>query len=120
VGREELTVLCGHLAVVRRAERRRLPGLKAGRADAIVAGAVVFDELVRAGGYAGLLVAEHGVRHGVLLRETFERRASSARWRMRGPAGWPSSTPAGSWPSLPGSSCSTDPSGPLVHGCPPG
>ena len=38
----------------------------------IVAGAVVFDELLRRG-YAGLLVAAHGVRHGVLLRETFER-----------------------------------------------
>jgi exopolyphosphatase/guanosine-5'-triphosphate,3'-diphosphate pyrophosphatase len=73
LGREELAVMCGHLAVVRRAERRQLAGLKAGRADAIVAGAVVLDELVRLGGYAGLVVAEHGVRHGVLLRETFER-----------------------------------------------
>ena len=55
------------------AERRQLPGLKPERADVIVAGAVVFDELLRRRGYAGLLVAEHGVRHGVLLRETFER-----------------------------------------------
>jgi exopolyphosphatase/pppGpp-phosphohydrolase len=58
---------------MQRADRRRLPDLKPGRADVIVAGAIVLDELVRVGGYAGLLVAEHGVRHGVLLRETFER-----------------------------------------------
>jgi exopolyphosphatase/guanosine-5'-triphosphate,3'-diphosphate pyrophosphatase len=55
------------------AERRQLPGLKPSRADVIVAGAVVIEALMRMGGYAGLLVAEHGVRHGVLLRETFER-----------------------------------------------
>lgn len=54
-------------------ERRRFPGLKPTRADVIVAGAVVLEELLRLGGYSGLLVAEHGVRHGVLLRETFER-----------------------------------------------
>jgi exopolyphosphatase/guanosine-5'-triphosphate,3'-diphosphate pyrophosphatase len=70
---EDLEAICGRLAVVGLAERRQLPGLKPDRADVIVAGAVVFDEIVRRGGYTGLLVAEHGVRHGVLLRETFER-----------------------------------------------
>jgi exopolyphosphatase/guanosine-5'-triphosphate,3'-diphosphate pyrophosphatase len=54
-------------------QRRQFPGLKPTRADVIVAGAVVLEELLRLGGYSGLLVAEHGVRHGVLLRETFER-----------------------------------------------
>lgn len=70
---EDLAVLCGRLAAVGLAERRLLPGLKADRADVIVAGAVVFDEILRRRGYTGLLVAGHGVRHGVLLRETFER-----------------------------------------------
>ena len=70
---EDLAAMCGRLAVVGLAERRQLPGLKPERADVIVAGAVVFDEILRRRGYASLLVAEHGVRHGVLLRETFER-----------------------------------------------
>ncbi len=51
-------------------ERRQFPGLKPSRADVVVAGALVLEELVRLGGYRGLLVAEHGVRHGMLLRET--------------------------------------------------
>jgi exopolyphosphatase/guanosine-5'-triphosphate,3'-diphosphate pyrophosphatase len=69
----DLAAICGRLAVVGLTERRRLAGLKPERADVIVAGAVVFDELLRGRGYTGLLVAEHGVRHGVLLRATFER-----------------------------------------------
>src|SRR5262245_365613 len=70
---EDLAAMCGRLAVVGLAERRQIAGLKAERADVIVAGAVVFDEILRRGGYRSLLVAAHGVRHGVLLRETFER-----------------------------------------------
>jgi exopolyphosphatase/guanosine-5'-triphosphate,3'-diphosphate pyrophosphatase len=69
----DLEAICGRLAVVGLAERRRLAGLRPERADVIVAGAVIFDELLRRRGYGGLLVAGHGVRHGVLLRETFER-----------------------------------------------
>jgi exopolyphosphatase/guanosine-5'-triphosphate,3'-diphosphate pyrophosphatase len=70
---EELAAMCGRLAVVGLTERRQIVGLKPERADVIVAGAVVFDEILRRGGYQSLLVAAHGVRHGVLLRETFER-----------------------------------------------
>jgi exopolyphosphatase / guanosine-5'-triphosphate,3'-diphosphate pyrophosphatase len=70
---EELAALCARVAMVNLDDRRQLPGLKPSRADIIVAGAVVLDELLRLGGYQSLLVAEHGVRHGVLLRETFER-----------------------------------------------
>src|SRR5262245_1160198 len=73
---EDLAAMCGRLAVVGLAERRQIAGLKAERADVIVAGAVVFDEILRRGGYRSLLVAAHGVRHGVLLRETFERLGS--------------------------------------------
>jgi exopolyphosphatase/guanosine-5'-triphosphate,3'-diphosphate pyrophosphatase len=51
--------------------RRRLPGLKARRADIIVAGAVVIDETMAAAGRAALTVCERGVRHGLLIRETF-------------------------------------------------
>jgi exopolyphosphatase/guanosine-5'-triphosphate,3'-diphosphate pyrophosphatase len=51
--------------------RRRLPGLKARRADIIVAGTVVLDEVMAATGITALTVCERGVRHGLLIRETF-------------------------------------------------
>jgi exopolyphosphatase / guanosine-5'-triphosphate,3'-diphosphate pyrophosphatase len=51
--------------------RRRLRGLKARRADIIVAGAVVLQELMAVAGFRALTVCERGVRHGLLLRETF-------------------------------------------------
>jgi exopolyphosphatase/guanosine-5'-triphosphate,3'-diphosphate pyrophosphatase len=69
----ELEAIRARLAALALEERQQFPGLKPTRADVIVAGALVLEELIRLGGYRGLLVAEHGVRHGVLLRETFER-----------------------------------------------
>jgi exopolyphosphatase/guanosine-5'-triphosphate,3'-diphosphate pyrophosphatase len=51
--------------------RRRLPGLKARRADIVVAGAVVLEEAMAAAGRPTLTVCERGVRHGLLIRETF-------------------------------------------------
>jgi exopolyphosphatase/guanosine-5'-triphosphate,3'-diphosphate pyrophosphatase len=58
-------------------QRRRVRGLKAERADVILAGAVVIEELMTLGGYEILTVCDEGVRHGLLLQETF-RGASSA------------------------------------------
>jgi len=58
-------------------QRRRVRGLKAERADVILAGAVVIEELMVLGGYEVLTVCDEGVRQGLLLQETF-RRASSA------------------------------------------
>ncbi len=52
-------------------ERKRVPGLKAERADIILAGAVVVEELMTLGSYLTLTVCTHGVRDGLLLRETF-------------------------------------------------
>jgi exopolyphosphatase/guanosine-5'-triphosphate,3'-diphosphate pyrophosphatase len=54
--------------------RRRMRGLKAERADIILAGAVVMEEVLVYGGYAGLLVCTRGVRDGLLLREAARRR----------------------------------------------
>ena len=51
--------------------RRRVEGLKPDRADIIVAGAVVVEELMELGSYERLVVCAHGVRHGVLVEETF-------------------------------------------------
>jgi exopolyphosphatase/guanosine-5'-triphosphate,3'-diphosphate pyrophosphatase len=57
------------------AERRRLPSLKAERADIILAGAVVIEELLTFGGYLMLVVGTCGVRDGLLYRETFDGEA---------------------------------------------
>ncbi len=51
---------------------RHLPGLSAGRADVIVAGVVVIEELMILGGYQTLTLCFHGgMRHGVLACEMF-------------------------------------------------
>jgi len=69
--RDVVTALCGRLQDLSLRRRRRLPGLRRDRADIIVAGAIVFDELLSLSGLPALTVCERGVRHGLLLRETF-------------------------------------------------
>ena len=54
-------------------ERARIPGLKEERADIILAGAVVVEEVMRLGRYRTLTVCTDGVRQGLLLQETFDR-----------------------------------------------
>jgi len=51
--------------------RRRMPGLKAERADIILAGAITIEELMAFGGYARLTVCTGGVRDGLLWHETW-------------------------------------------------
>jgi exopolyphosphatase / guanosine-5'-triphosphate,3'-diphosphate pyrophosphatase len=75
--REEIAGLRARLEPLTVRQRRRVRGLKAERADVIVAGAVVIEELMTLGGYEILTVCDEGVRHGLLLQETF-RGASSA------------------------------------------
>jgi exopolyphosphatase/guanosine-5'-triphosphate,3'-diphosphate pyrophosphatase len=52
-------------------KRRRIPGLKAERADIILAGAITVEEVMRFGGYGALTVCKGGVRDGILWQETF-------------------------------------------------
>jgi exopolyphosphatase/guanosine-5'-triphosphate,3'-diphosphate pyrophosphatase len=75
--RGEITELRARLEPLSVRQRRRVRGLKAERADVILAGAVVIEELMTLGGYEVLTVSSEGVRHGLLIRETF-RRAWSA------------------------------------------
>jgi exopolyphosphatase/guanosine-5'-triphosphate,3'-diphosphate pyrophosphatase len=75
--REQITALRARLEPLSVRQRRRIRGLKAERADIILAGAVVIEELMALGGYEVLTVSGEGVRHGLLIQETF-RRASSA------------------------------------------
>jgi exopolyphosphatase/guanosine-5'-triphosphate,3'-diphosphate pyrophosphatase len=51
-------------------KQRKIAGLKKERADIILAGALVIEEVMVAGGYLTLVVCSSGVRDGVLLRET--------------------------------------------------
>ncbi len=54
-------------------ERMRIDGLKEERADVILAGTIVIEEVMRVNDYRTLTVCTEGVRQGLLLRETFGR-----------------------------------------------
>jgi len=58
-----------------RRARRKIRGLKAERADIILAGAILIEEVMVFGGYLTLVVCTRGVRDGILLRETFGGRS---------------------------------------------
>jgi exopolyphosphatase/guanosine-5'-triphosphate,3'-diphosphate pyrophosphatase len=57
-----------HLAALSVEERRALPGLEPGRADVIVAGALILDETLARLGAPAFDVSERGVRHGAALK----------------------------------------------------
>ncbi len=71
VGQPDVTAIRERLAGLPLADRRWIPGLKAERADIIVAGAIVVEEVMQLGGYPAVIVCEQGVRDGLLLREAF-------------------------------------------------
>ncbi len=74
---QDVAALRARLEPLAERQRRNIRGLKAERADVILAGAVVIEELMAVGGYEVLTVSPHGVRHGLLIQETF-RKAWSA------------------------------------------
>jgi exopolyphosphatase/guanosine-5'-triphosphate,3'-diphosphate pyrophosphatase len=64
---DALEQLVQRLAALPAVERSRVPGIKPARADLILAGAVVVQEVLRAGGFAGLESTEAGLREGVFF-----------------------------------------------------
>jgi exopolyphosphatase/guanosine-5'-triphosphate,3'-diphosphate pyrophosphatase len=70
----EITAIRERLESVSLRKRRKIRGLRAERADIILAGAIVVEEMLVFGGYLGLMVCNHGVRDGILLHETFNGR----------------------------------------------
>jgi exopolyphosphatase/guanosine-5'-triphosphate,3'-diphosphate pyrophosphatase len=68
----DVTAIRERLEAVPRRKRRRIGGLKAERADIILAGAMAIEEAMTFGGYLTLVVCTRGVRDGLLLRETFD------------------------------------------------
>ena len=67
ITREVLDELIGRLAKLSSAERVRIPGVKPSRADLILAGAVVVDTVLDAGGLDGIEATEAGLREGVFF-----------------------------------------------------
>jgi exopolyphosphatase / guanosine-5'-triphosphate,3'-diphosphate pyrophosphatase len=73
--RAALDELVERLAALPAAERASVPGVKPARADLILAGAVVVQGVMQAGGFDGLETTEAGLREGVF----FERLLGSSR-----------------------------------------
>jgi exopolyphosphatase/guanosine-5'-triphosphate,3'-diphosphate pyrophosphatase len=70
----DVTAVRACLEPLAAADRRRIRGLKAERADVILAGVLTIEELMIHGGYFTLTVCTRGVRDGLLLCETMRRR----------------------------------------------
>jgi exopolyphosphatase/guanosine-5'-triphosphate,3'-diphosphate pyrophosphatase len=77
IDRGAVTALRARLEVLPTSRREELPGLKAERADIIVAGAVVVEELMAIGGFPALTICMQGVRDGLLICETFKASAAA-------------------------------------------
>jgi len=82
IEREALDELTQRLAALPAAERSSIPGIKPARADLILAGAVVVQGVLRAGGFEGLETTEAGLREGV-----FFERLLAEHWPAIGAAG---------------------------------
>lgn len=64
---EEVRDAFDRLSAMRRAERGRVPGLAAYRADTVVPGGVVIVEVLRMFGAARILANQKGLREGILI-----------------------------------------------------
>ncbi|HEX7609961.1 MAG TPA: HD domain-containing protein, partial [Solirubrobacteraceae bacterium] len=67
IGAEALEELVQRLASLPATERASVPGIKPARADLILAGALVVQGVLRAGGFDGIQTTEAGLREGVFL-----------------------------------------------------
>ena len=65
--RRTLDALIESLASMPVAERRNVPGIKPARGDIVLAGAVVVEQVLEAGGFKKIRVTEAGLREGVFL-----------------------------------------------------
>jgi exopolyphosphatase/guanosine-5'-triphosphate,3'-diphosphate pyrophosphatase len=72
IGREALSEVLEQLAEMSLAQRRKLAALDPKRADVIVAGAIIVDEICLAAEAPRVLVSDRGVRWGVAQRLTLD------------------------------------------------
>jgi exopolyphosphatase/guanosine-5'-triphosphate,3'-diphosphate pyrophosphatase len=73
VTREALREIIERLAALAPSERASVPGVKPARADLILAGAVVVEGALRAGGFEALEATEAGLREGVFFERHLAR-----------------------------------------------
>jgi exopolyphosphatase / guanosine-5'-triphosphate,3'-diphosphate pyrophosphatase len=71
----DVTAIRERLEALSARRRRKIRGLKAERADIILAGAMVVEEVMIFGGFLRLVVCTRGVRDGLLFQEASRRRA---------------------------------------------
>jgi exopolyphosphatase/guanosine-5'-triphosphate,3'-diphosphate pyrophosphatase len=74
LGRAELEELVRHLAELPASQRGDVPGIKRERGDLILAGAVVIEQVLAAGGFDAVEVTEEGLREGVFFSTLLEGR----------------------------------------------
>ena len=67
ISRDALEALIGTLAALPPTERKSMPGIKPGRGDLILAGAVVVAEVLEAGGFSAIEATEAGLREGAFF-----------------------------------------------------
>jgi exopolyphosphatase / guanosine-5'-triphosphate,3'-diphosphate pyrophosphatase len=92
IEREALEQLVERLAELPVAERSSVPGIKPARADLILAGAIVVQGVLQAGGFDGLEVTEAGLREGVFF-ERLLGGCAAADAKADSPGGAPDRTP---------------------------
>jgi exopolyphosphatase/guanosine-5'-triphosphate,3'-diphosphate pyrophosphatase len=74
IEREVLQDLVRQLAALPAGERSSVPGIKPARADLILAGGIVLQAVLRAGGFDGLETTEAGLREGVFFERLLAER----------------------------------------------
>ena len=70
----DVTAIRERLEALSARRRRKIRGLKAERADIILAGTMVVEEVMIFGGYLRLVICTRGVRDGLLFQEASKRR----------------------------------------------
>jgi exopolyphosphatase/guanosine-5'-triphosphate,3'-diphosphate pyrophosphatase len=89
---EALREIVERLAALAPSERASVPGVKPARADLILAGAVVVEGALRAGGFDALEATEAGLREGVFFERHLSQKegpGSPTFGRLRHPLGDP-------------------------------
>ncbi len=74
IERSALDDLIEQLAALAPAERRRVPGIKPARGDIVLAGAIVIQSVLEAGGFDAIEATEAGLREGVFFQRVLADR----------------------------------------------
>ena len=78
IERAALDDLVDRLAALSPAERRRVPGIKPARGDIVLAGAIVIQSVLEAGGFDAIEATEAGLREGIFFERLLAGRGRAA------------------------------------------